>query len=157
MHYDDFVTCDTNGNPRHSTNRPLELSMSRDEFLRYYEYWYRKSVDTEFIEQINSRDKLIRLATHWHNVLLDIQHHWLYTGEASGSANRRGWYAQQVLEAIHDRLGDEEFGKAIEAAETEFAQRLGPEVWNIVCNSTPEQQRAFQDELLAGTNETNGA
>lgn len=95
-----------------------------------------------------TRHELIHLVKYWANVALGYQFDFFSFGQTGSTPRRRELFACCRIRRIATLLGEEEVRKAIQEAEEEFSKTTDPRAWAIFKNGTPEEQEAFQDEIL---------
>jgi len=95
-----------------------------------------------------TRHELIQLVKYWATATLELQFdYFLYT--STGSTEwRLDAFASRRINRIATLLGEVEVQKAIQEAEEKFSKTTDPRAWEIFKNGTPEEQEAFQDEVL---------
>ena len=94
-----------------------------------------------------TRRELFELAKYWATIELRLDFSWFVTQQTGSSEIRLGPFARRRLARIAEVLGEEEAGKAVQEAHTEFAKNIDLKAWNIFLNGTAEQRRALQDEI----------
>lgn len=102
----------------------------------------------EMPDFVATRHELIQLVKHWATLDLDDLFHFFLCGQTGSSERRRVAFARRRICRIATVLGAEEVRKAVEEAEREFSKTVDPRAWTIFKNGTPEEQEAFQDEVL---------
>jgi hypothetical protein len=103
---------------------------------------------------VPTRHELIRLAKYWAGVEIDLEFSSFVYQETGSSEIRRVPFARRRIARIAEALGEEEVAEAVRQAYDEFAKGIDPRTWTIFLNGTPEERRAFQDEVareLRGT------
>jgi hypothetical protein len=94
------------------------------------------------------RHELIQLVKYWATLDLDDLFDFFLYGQTGSSERRRVAFARRRINRIATVLGEGEVRKAVEEAEQEFSKTIDPRAWSIFKNGTPEEQEAFQDEVL---------
>lgn len=95
-----------------------------------------------------TRHELIQLVKYWDTLRLDQLFYFFVVGQVGFCDSRRSAFASRRISRIATLLGEDEVQKAIQEAEEEFSKRTDPRAWAIFKNGTPEEQEAFQDEVL---------
>jgi hypothetical protein len=74
-------------------------------------------------------------------------------GQTGSNERRRHEFAGRRIRRIATILGEEEVGKAVEEAEQKNSKTTDPRAWAIFMDGTPEEQEAFQAEVLRSFSE----
>lgn len=105
------------------------------------------------MEFVPTRHELIQLVKYWATLDLDDLFHFFLLGQTGSSESRRDAFARRRICRIAKLLGEEGVRKAIAEAEEEFGKTIDPGAWTIFKDGTPEEQEAFQDEVLRSFSE----
>jgi hypothetical protein len=97
---------------------------------------------------IPTRHELIQLVEYWATIDLDDLFHFFLLGQTGSAERRRVEFARHRICRIAAILGEEEVRKAIEEAEQKYSKTIDPRAWSIFKDGTPEEQDAFQEEVL---------
>jgi hypothetical protein len=100
-----------------------------------------------------TRYELIQLVKYWATLELGHLFGFSLHGQTGSDERHRHTFAGRRITRIATILGEEEVGKAVEEAESEFSKKVDPRAWAIFKNGTPEEQDAFQDEVLRSFSE----
>jgi hypothetical protein len=102
---------------------------------------------------VPTRHELIQLVKYWATLDLEDRFYFFLYDQASSSECRRMAFARRRISRIATVLGEGEVQKAVEEAEQEFGKKADPRAWAIFKDGTPEEQDAFQDEVLRSLSE----
>jgi hypothetical protein len=100
-----------------------------------------------------TRHELVQLIKYWEKILIDSDYFFFFYGQTGSRETWRRAFARRRICRIATVLGDEAVQEAIREAEEEFSKTTSPGAWSIFKNGTPEEQKAFQDEVLRSMND----
>lgn len=97
---------------------------------------------------VPTRHELVQLIKYWATVDLENEFYFFLYTQTGSNDSRRGAFARRRISRIATILGEEEVRKAIEEAGQEYSKKTDPRAWSIFKDGTPEEQDAFQEEVL---------
>ena len=128
--------------------------------------WGNEKITVGYVTEVNgpdsaeipdfvpTRHELIQLVKYWATLDIEDLFFFFLYGQTGSSERRRVAFARRRICRIATVLGEEEVQKAVEKAEQEFSKTIDPRTWAIFKNGTPEEQEAFQEEVLRSFSET---
>jgi hypothetical protein len=123
-------------------------------------YWSNEKIVVGYVSEVNgpdsaeipdfvpTRHELIQLAKYWASLDLEDLFYFFLLGQTGSSERQRVAFARRRICRIATVLGEEEVRKAIEEAEQKYSKTIDPRAWGIFKDGTPEEQEAFQEEVL---------
>jgi len=122
-------------------------------------YWGNERFVVGYVDEVNgynsavvpdfvpTRYELIELAKYWATIALDLRFDYFLYTQTGSSEWRRDAFASRRVGRIGEILGQDEINKVIDQVYEEYGKKQDARAWAIFMNGTPEEQKAFQDEV----------